>query len=143
MTQRDDPRQLGDRTGQILRLLIRTYITSGEPVGSGTLSRNIEGKLSPATIRNIMAELEDSGYLTHPHTSAGRVPSEKELASYLAEAGFGQIVVKVAPVEMARIAAAAGAARLPESRPTVPQPYWVKSVRDGVGVDENITCVFP
>ena len=59
MTQREDPRQLSDRTRQILRLLIRTYISSGEPVGSGTLSRHLEGKLSSATIRNIMAELED------------------------------------------------------------------------------------
>src|SRR5678815_3386538 len=83
MTLRDDPRPLGDRTQQILRLLIRTYITSGEPVGSGTLSRNIEGKLSSATIRNIMAELEEAGYLTHPHTSAGRVPSEKGYRFYV------------------------------------------------------------
>jgi heat-inducible transcriptional repressor len=74
---------MGDRTQQILRLLIRTHITSGEPVGSGTLSRNIEGKLSPATIRNIMAELEEAGYLTHPHTSAGRVPSEKGYRFYV------------------------------------------------------------
>jgi heat-inducible transcriptional repressor len=83
MTQRDDSVQLGERTQQILRLLIRTHITSGEPVGSGTLSRNIEGKLSPATIRNIMAELEEAGYLTHPHTSAGRVPSEKGYRFYV------------------------------------------------------------
>jgi heat-inducible transcriptional repressor len=68
MMLREDSSPLGDRTQQILRLLIRTYITSGEPVGSGTLSRNIEGKLSPATIRNIMAELEDAGYLTHMWT---------------------------------------------------------------------------
>lgn len=71
------------RTHQILRLLIRTYIMSGEPVGSGTLSRHLDGKLSPATIRNIMAELEDEGYLTHPHTSAGRVPSEKGYRFYV------------------------------------------------------------
>ena len=77
MTLREDPHPLGDRTQQILRLLIRTYIMSGEPVGSGTLSRNFDGNLSSATIRNIMAELEEAGYLTHPHTSAGRVPSEK------------------------------------------------------------------
>lgn len=74
---------LVDRTGQILRLLIRTYIVSGEPVGSGTLARHLDGKLSPATIRNVMAELEDEGYLTHPHTSAGRVPSEKGYRFYV------------------------------------------------------------
>jgi len=74
---------MGDRAQNILRMLIRTYIMSGEPVGSSTLSRNIEGKLSPATIRNIMAELEELGYLTHPHTSAGRVPSEKGYRFYV------------------------------------------------------------
>src|SRR5881394_1093359 len=74
---------LSARTQDILHLLIRTYISSGEPVGSKTLSGRIEGKLSPATIRNIMAELEDAGYLTHPHTSAGRVPSEKGYRFYV------------------------------------------------------------
>jgi heat-inducible transcriptional repressor len=68
---------LSGRTQDILQLLIRTYISSGEPVGSKTLSGQLKGGLSPATIRNTMAELEEAGFLTHPHTSAGRVPSEK------------------------------------------------------------------
>src|SRR6187549_2543334 len=74
---------LSGRTQDILHLLIRTYISSGEPVGSKTLSGQFRGRLSPATIRNTMAELEEAGYLTHPHTSAGRVPSEKGFRFYV------------------------------------------------------------
>jgi len=74
---------LSERTQDILHLLIRTYISSGEPVGSKTLASHLRGGLSPATIRNTMAELEEAGYLTHPHTSAGRVPSEKGFRFYV------------------------------------------------------------
>lgn len=74
---------LAERQKDILHLLVQTYIRSGEPVGSKTLSSRLDGTLSPATIRNTMAELEEAGYLTHPHTSAGRVPSEKGFRSYV------------------------------------------------------------
>ena len=74
---------LSGRKKDILQLLVQTYISHGEPVGSKTLSARLADKLSPATIRNAMAELEDSGYLTHPHTSAGRVPSEKGFRFYV------------------------------------------------------------
>src|SRR5215813_8240530 len=79
MAQRDDTAipQLDERPREILRLIIRSYIGSGEPVGSRTLSKSIDWRLSPATIRNIMADLEEAGYLVQPHTSAGRIPSEK------------------------------------------------------------------
>ena len=79
-----------ERPREILKLIIRSYITSGEPVGSRTLSKVMDSKLSPATIRNIMSDLEEAGYLTQPHTSAGRVPSEKGYRFYvdnLAESG--------------------------------------------------------
>src|SRR5262245_39828350 len=75
--------ELGGRKKDILQLLVENYIRYGQPVGSKTLSRHLEGDLSPATIRNTMAELEDAGYLTHPHTSAGRVPSEKGVRFYV------------------------------------------------------------
>jgi heat-inducible transcriptional repressor len=83
MIQKDGARTPSGRTGEILQLLIRTYIASGEPVGSKTLAASLEGKLSPATVRNTMAELEEAGFLTHPHTSAGRVPSEKGFRFYV------------------------------------------------------------
>ena len=78
---------MDDRTREILRLLIRTHIASGDPVGSRTLSKFFEGKLSPATIRNIMSDLEAAGYLVQPHTSAGRVPSEKGYRYYVDNLG--------------------------------------------------------
>lgn len=81
MTRKDD--DLSGRKKDILQLLVQTYITGGEPVGSKTLSSRLAGTLSPATVRNTMAELEDAGYLTHPHTSAGRVPSEKAFRFYV------------------------------------------------------------
>ena len=87
MSVKEDARQFDDRTREILRLLIRTHITSGEPVGSRTLSKYFEGKLSPATIRNIMADLEDAGLLMQPHTSAGRIPSEKGYRFYVDNLG--------------------------------------------------------
>jgi heat-inducible transcriptional repressor len=81
MLKKDD--SLSGRKKDILELLVQTYISQGEPVGSKTLSSSLAGRLSPATIRNTMAELEDAGYLTHPHTSAGRVPSEKAFRFYV------------------------------------------------------------
>jgi len=81
MLKKDD--ELSGRNKDILRLLVQTYISGGEPVGSKTLSSQLAGRLSPATIRNTMAELEEAGYLTHPHTSAGRVPSEKGFRFYV------------------------------------------------------------
>lgn len=65
-----------DRRRGVLRALIQLHVETGEPVGSESLSRAINRALSPATLRNIMADLEDLGYLDHPHTSAGRVPTD-------------------------------------------------------------------
>ena len=68
--------QLDRRDEEVLEAVITAYIETGEPVGSRTIARlNPEG-LSPATIRNIMADLEDRRLLTHPHTSAGRLPTD-------------------------------------------------------------------
>src|SRR6202023_2722272 len=63
------------RNRQILADIVRTYIESGEPVSSRAISARFEETLSTATIRNIMADLEDGGFLYQPHTSAGRVPT--------------------------------------------------------------------
>jgi heat-inducible transcriptional repressor len=82
MNARDDA-VFDERPREILKLIIRSYITTGEPVGSRTLSKVMDSRLSPATIRNIMSDLEEAGYLTQPHTSAGRVPSEKGYRFYV------------------------------------------------------------
>lgn len=75
--------ELDSRKLQILRAIIDEYILSASPVGSKTLSRNAELNWSPATIRNEMADLETLGYLAHPHTSAGRIPSDKAYRLYV------------------------------------------------------------
>jgi len=68
---------------EILTSVVREYIETGEPVGSRTISRNRGQSLSPASIRNAMADLADEGYLSQPHTSAGRVPTEKAFRYYV------------------------------------------------------------
>jgi len=68
---------LNDRARILLKTLVERYISEGEPVGSRTLSKHAGLDLSPASIRNIMADLEDMGFVTSPHTSAGRVPTPR------------------------------------------------------------------
>ncbi|MCC8999408.1 MAG: heat-inducible transcriptional repressor HrcA [Candidatus Contendobacter sp.] len=68
---------LNERTQHLLRTLVERYIRDGQPVGSRTLARDAGLDLSPATIRNVMADLEELGYLRAPHTSAGRVPTAR------------------------------------------------------------------
>ncbi len=63
------------RNRQVLADIVRTYIETGEPVSSRAITRRFEEHLSTATIRSVMADLEDGGYLYQPHTSAGRVPT--------------------------------------------------------------------
>ncbi|HYM34987.1 MAG TPA: hypothetical protein VET48_06285, partial [Steroidobacteraceae bacterium] len=68
---------LTERAQHLLRLLVEHYIREGQPVGSRTLSRDLGLQLSSATVRNVMADLEDLGFVTSPHTSAGRIPTDK------------------------------------------------------------------
>jgi heat-inducible transcriptional repressor len=74
---------LDERRREILRSLIELHVETGEPVGSGSLSRCLNGALSPATLRSVMADLEALGYLDHPHTSAGRVPTDEGYRFYV------------------------------------------------------------
>ena len=67
--------ELNERAQLLLKNLVERYIRDGQPVGSRTLSRESTMELSPATIRNVMADLEDLGFIHAPHTSAGRVPT--------------------------------------------------------------------
>ena len=68
--------QLDERKMKILQAIIRTYLETGEPVGSRTISKYTDLHVSSATIRNEMADLEELGYIIQPHTSAGRIPSD-------------------------------------------------------------------
>ncbi len=75
--------ELDARKQKILNAIIQTYLETGEPVGSRTISKYTDLKLSSATIRNEMADLEEMGYILQPHTSAGRIPSDKGYRLYV------------------------------------------------------------
>ena len=75
--------QLDERKVKILKAIIKNYLETGEPVGSRTISKFTDMKLSSATIRNEMADLEELGYIVQPHTSAGRIPTDKGYRLYV------------------------------------------------------------
>nr|WP_314458559.1 heat-inducible transcriptional repressor HrcA [uncultured Clostridium sp.] len=79
----DDKDQLDERKIIILKAIIKTYLETGEPVGSRTISKYTDLNLSSATIRNEMSDLEEMGYIMQPHTSAGRIPSDKGYRFYV------------------------------------------------------------
>ena len=76
-------RELCERSREVFRHIVDAYVETGEPVGSRTMSRRLGMALSPATIRNVMADLEDAGLLYAPHTSAGRLPTELGLRLFV------------------------------------------------------------
>jgi heat-inducible transcriptional repressor len=90
--------KLSDRAQQLLKLLVEHYIRDGQPVGSRTLSRETGLSLSAATIRNVMADLEELGFVTSPHTSAGRVPTDKGYRFFV------DTLLKVRPLDLNEIA---------------------------------------
>jgi heat-inducible transcriptional repressor len=85
--------RINDRAENLLNVLIRRYVSDGQPVGSRTLSRETALDLSPATIRNVMADLEDMGFVSSPHTSAGRVPTQRGYRFFV------DSIMKVNPIE--------------------------------------------
>lgn len=85
--------ELNDRERQVLAAVIRSYVETAEPAGSRTVSRRFGLGVSPATIRNTMSDLEEKGFLFHPHTSAGRVPTDKAYRVYVDE------LMQVSPLE--------------------------------------------
>ena len=78
-----NPNALTPREREVLHSIVEEYIETGEPVASRTISRRRDDALSPATIRNVMLDLYEQGYLDQPHTSAGRVPTEKAFRAYV------------------------------------------------------------
>ncbi len=71
------------RRNKVLGIVVDSYVSTAAPVGSMAVSKKIKERLSPATIRNIMSDLEEVGYITHPHTSAGRIPTDKGYRYYV------------------------------------------------------------
>jgi len=91
---RDDA-PLGERAQQLLRVLVESYVRDGQPVGSRSLSRDSGLNLSAATIRNVMADLEEGGFVASPHTSAGRIPTPKGYRFFV------DTLLRVQPIEQA------------------------------------------
>ena len=89
------PPVLDQRLRQVLLAVIAEYVETAQPVGSRSVSRRHVRGLSPATIRNAMADLEEQGFLTHPHTSAGRVPTDKAYRFYVS--ALGEVPWKATP----------------------------------------------
>ncbi len=75
--------ELKERERNILRYIIQQFILTASPVGSRNITKKYDLKVSPATVRNIMSDLEDSGFIDHPHTSAGRIPTDKGYRYYV------------------------------------------------------------
>lgn len=75
--------ELNDREKNILRFIIQQFILTANPVGSRNITKRYDIGFSPATVRNIMSDLEDSGFIDHPHTSAGRIPTDKGYRFYV------------------------------------------------------------
>ena len=74
---------LSERARHLLKILVESYIRDGQPVGSRVLSRESGLQLSSATIRNVMADLEELGFVASPHTSAGRIPTDRGYRFYV------------------------------------------------------------
>lgn len=91
--------RLTPRSVEVLHAIVQTYIETGEPVASRTIAHKRKDSLSPATIRNIMADLSDMGYLEQPHTSAGRVPTAKAFRLFAQSVAASRVLA----VEMERI----------------------------------------
>jgi heat-inducible transcriptional repressor len=89
------PDQLSERELRILEAVVQTYIETAEPAGSQTIARRYGLGVSPATIRNTMSDLEDKGYLFHPHTSAGRIPTDRAYRVYVNK------LMRIAPLSLA------------------------------------------
>ena len=94
------PGMLDHRAQQLLKALVERYIAEGQPVGSRVLSRQSGLELSPATIRNVMADLEEMGFIASPHTSAGRVPTPKGYRLFVDSL---MVVKPLADVEISRL----------------------------------------
>src|SRR5690242_9917494 len=83
MPPRIPEESLDEREKEVLRAIVQEYIVTGGPVGSSQLARKAEFDVSSATMRNVMADLEELGYLEKPHTSAGRIPTDRGYRFYV------------------------------------------------------------
>jgi len=107
--------ELNERSRRILEAIVEDYIGTGEPIGSRAVTRRHQIGLSPATVRNVMADLEEMGYIVSPHTSAGRVPTDRGYRYYV------DTLLQVGPLD-------------PRERSRIEQTYRL----DGLRVEERL-----
>ena len=148
--------EMSDRARDVFRLVVEAYLESGQPVGSRTISRTSSLNLSPASIRNVMQDLEETGLLAAPHTSAGRIPTESGLRLFVdaimqvAEprpedrAAIESMIDRGGPIEeaiasttaaLSGLSACAGIVLVPKEEPALKQLAFVPlSARQAVAV---------
>ena len=148
--------EMSDRARDVFRLVVEAYLENGQPVGSRTISRTSTLNLSPASIRNVMQDLEETGLLAAPHTSAGRVPTESGLRLFVdaimqvAEprpedrAAIESLIERGGPIEeaiasataaLSGLSACAGIVLVPKEEPALKQLAFVPlSPRQAVAV---------
>ena len=117
------------RNVDILGMIVQEYIQTGEPVASRTVSRRLRSRLSPASVRNVMADLFDDGYLMQPHTSAGRVPTEKAFRSYVQSLAQARVL----SAELKRLQGELGQAETVERRVECSSHMLMEMTR-GIGI---------
>ena len=148
------PPGLDARSAAVLREIVEQYVETGEPVGSRTLSRRLPMNLSPATIRNVMADLTDAGLLFAPHTSAGRLPTDQGLRLFVdGLLHFGELArtsARRSPRHSPR-RAAASRTRWPRPVPCCPAcrrpPAWCsrrsRKGRSGISSSSRLALAVP
>lgn len=126
------------RHREVLHEIVEAYIATGEPVASRSIARRRHGALSAASIRNVMADLEDEGYLSQPHTSAGRIPTEKAFRTYVQSLSLR----RMAAVEMDRLRAELGRLETVEAR-VEHTSRMLTELTHGVGIAAAIPQISP
>src|SRR6266581_4521802 len=126
------------RSREVLHEIVGAYIETGEPVASRSIARRRRDPLSAASIRNIMADLDDEGYLSQPHTSAGRIPTEKAFRSYVQSLSMR----RMAAVELERLRAEIGRLETVEAR-VGETSRMLTEMTQGVGIAAAIPQIRP
>jgi heat-inducible transcriptional repressor len=126
------------RSREILHEIVEAYIATGEPVASRSIARRWHTSLSAASIRNAMADLDDEGYLSQPHTSAGRIPTAKAFQSYISSLGMRKLVA----AEIERLRAEFGRLETVEARVEYTS-RMLTEMTHGVGIAATIPQASP
>ena len=127
---------LSERSLILLKTLVERYIAEGQPVGSRALSRYSGLDLSPASIRNVMADLEEMGFITSPHTSAGRVPTARGYRFFV------DTLLTVRPLDTVQISQLEGQLQVDQKRLEGPLTKKLVEIIEAAGKDRGFTMIF-